>query len=380
MKYSYETEEMTPLDIMETQDEQYEEIPEDYLYDEEEASEEEMELSEQAHETDASGDDDYLPQHGLAVHNRLQHDPKPTQERLRDIMRRYHSDDEETRKQAMTDMIGILDPYILNLLNTTYSTYVKNGHIEDMMSHGYEGVLNGMKAYDPDRGMPTTWFSRYINHEIQKYINTQINHSTPHYTAAMKKVTECIDRKKKNNIPYTIGDIYRETGVPLKTIKACMQIKEHQQVSISALPKDMDIPSEFGNPERQAEQNEITTLIHNLVFGEPDENGVRVNKILNQEEQLCIMYGYGLDGEKPRSFVDIERLTGIPKYRAPKIMEAARRKLKEELSRRNRAKLAKRIRNSIETEARLSGDMLTIDEMESDIEAVARYQEMGLFN
>ena len=253
MEHSYETEEMTPLDIMETQDEQYEEIPEDYLYDEEEASEEEMELSEQAHETDASGDDDYLPQHGLAVHNRLQHDPKPTQERLRDIMKRYHSDDEETRKQAMTDMIGILDPYILNLLNTTYSTYVKNGHIEDMMSHGYEGVLNGMKGYDPDRGMPTTWFSRYINHEIQKYINTQINHSTPHYTAAMKKVTECIDRKKKNNIPYTIGDIYRETGVPLKTIKACMQIKEHQQVSISALPKDMDIPSEFGNPERQAE-------------------------------------------------------------------------------------------------------------------------------
>ena len=312
------------------------------------------------------------------VHDYLKQDAKPTMERLTDIMRRYHEGTPDEVEQAKLDILGIMDAYILHQINTRYKTYAEK-HFEEMQQSAYLGVMKGLPTYDPNRGKPTTWFSRYIDHEIQDFINKQVNHSSQHYNAAAKKINACIDRKIANNIPYTIGDIYRETNVPPKTIRECLKTRQTRISSLSATPIDYDIPSDYGDPVRHVEQEDAREQIRSLILGKLDEDG-NVHSVLTKEEQQCIILQYGLDGEEGRSLVDIEEITGIPRYRVNKIVATALKKLKAELGKEHRAELCKQIRRQVETNIRLGGELLTVDEMVSDQEAVAMYDEMGLLN
>lgn len=343
-------------------------------------NDEEMTLDEEAEEELAgyeSTAEDYLTEGPLAVHKKLKHDPHPTKERLLDIMRRYHTGDRDLVDQAQTDMLGILDPYILSLIRTKYHNYMER-HLADMICHGYEGVIAGMKTFDPEKGMPSTWFSRYINHEIQRYLNSQVNHSTPHYVAAQKKVYACIEAKKEKNIPFTLKDIYIETGVPVKTIERCMSIRNIQVGSISTTVKDLDIPTDYGDPERHAEQKEASETIMGLVLGKSSSTGEIIASVLDQDEQQCLILYYGLDGHEQRSLVEIEEITGIPKYRISKVIATALKKMREEMGKDKRRRLCRRIRERVETENRMSGALLSVEECESDQEAVQKYYEMGL--
>ncbi len=165
----------------------------------------------------------YLTGDPFAVHNKLQYDPHPTKERLLDIMERYHSNDCNLKDKAQTDMLGILSPYILGIINTKYETY-KEDHLEDMLAHAYEGVLMGMKTYDPEKGTPTTWFKKFILGGIFDYIYSQVHHTTSHYSSAQKKVYAYIDSKSEAGIPFSLKDIYIGTGVPIRTIENCIKI------------------------------------------------------------------------------------------------------------------------------------------------------------
>lgn len=306
----------------------------------------------------------------FSVHNALDLNAHPTHEELCSIMYDYHHGN---REKAQRDMIAIMDSYLIHLIITKYHTYVEH-HMEELMSQGYLGILIGMQTYDPNRGMPTTWFMRYIHHEIQAYINSQVNHTTQHYNVASKLVYACIDRKKKNNIPYTKGDIYRETGVPLKTIEKCMRIKEITTASLNNSEKDKELPAEYGDPQQYMEQKAELEMIDDLILGE------RAKTLLSDEERACIVLRFGFDGKGCRSFTQIEQITGIPKYHIGKIQAAAIKKIKEVLDRDIHKNRSSKSKKNEGIDQYIFGDLLSDEEMNNDQDEITKLFKMGLLD
>lgn len=273
-------------------------------------------------------DPDGSPNNTFAVHKALKLNPNPQKEDLVRIMDLYHNGTEQQRKDAQKEMLGIMDSYILNIIMTRYYTYTQK-HMEDLLQQAYIGVCTGMKTYDPNLGAPTTWFKRYINHELQAYINTQVNHTTQHYSTASRKVMECIENKKKRNLPYTEKDIYLETDVPLKTIKKCLQLQEMTSVSLNSEDSPMELASEFEDPQDYVVDKVTQDHIADIVFGSRDGRYVST---LTKEEKDCIALRFGFDGRGERSYAEIEKITGIARHRLGKIIATAIKKIKFELT------------------------------------------------
>lgn len=296
------------------------------------------------------------------VHQRLHpgtNDAYPSEEKIKSIMAAYHSGDDTQRNAAQVEMIKVLSSYLIHLINTRYVNYAPN-YMEDLLQEGYQGILIGMRSYDPEKGRPTTWFSRYINHEIQAYINTQINHTTSHYNAAMRIISEFIKKKENDRIPYTIRDIYLETGVPVKTIEKCLRIKQISHISYEVCCQKF--PSEFGNPE---------DYIMTLSDKEAMRDYICKPGILSREESNCIILRYGLDGQGCRSLIDIENITSIPKYKAGKLIENALRKLSKVMTGK---KEKKRVPDSIKRFI-TGSDLMTEEEMMQEQDDMMLYDD-----
>ena len=312
----------------------------------------------------------------LWLHRRLKQDPNPSKEKIKRIMENYRHGTPEERDQAQADMLGIMTSFCLWYIKKYYPTYIPK-HLDDLLEYAYTGVLWQMQTYDEDTSMPTTWFVKGIKNQLQEYANID-KHSTNHFRSNAKKVFACINRKNELGIPYTLADIYKETLVPVKTIKGCLDIYNTTTQSIHAGEKPIDIPAvDFGDPQREAEKMQAKTMVEDLVLGKEDENGNR-KSVLTPEEQLCIIMYYGLDDGTAKTLVQIEEMTGIKKYRAQKVINEAQKKLKEVLGKEKRNRLCKKIRNQVEIQSTMGGMLLSTDEMLSDQEAVAKYLESGL--
>ena len=75
----------------------------------------------------------------------------------------------EEQEKATTEILVRNEPYIKSLIKKYYPTYTAR-YMEDMVSCGHIGILCGLfKAnppYDPNISSFSTFFSRYIIHEI----------------------------------------------------------------------------------------------------------------------------------------------------------------------------------------------------------------------
>lgn len=263
----------------------------------------------------------------FAVHRQLKINPKPTKDELSLIMENYHRGDESLRKKAQEEMLGVLDSYLIYIISTQYAAYMKD-YMEELMAHGYMGILLGMKTYDPSKGKPTTWFTRYIKHEIQVYINTQITHTTQYYHAITKKILSCINRKKKYNISYTVEDISGETGISPRTIEKCLRNKQNVLPAYVMEQVQNKLP-EYEDPElyieRRSEKEAIDALIYGEIVNYP------VPSILTAKEQKIIILRFGFDGNGMRNYTQIANITGLSKYIIIKILKTALEKIKKYL-------------------------------------------------
>ena len=132
------------LDIMEDENNSYYSAIDKTEFDKEELDEAFKCLS--GSKKHSPNDGDLQADNAFTVLNSLKLNPHPTYEEL----------------------LGIMDSYLIHLISSKYSTYIER-HMEELMSQGHIGILLGMKSYDPRLGKPTTWFSRFINHEIQAF-------------------------------------------------------------------------------------------------------------------------------------------------------------------------------------------------------------------
>lgn len=369
--------------------------------------------------TKSKGNEDYLTG-SLSVHRRLPQDAHPTQEKLEKIYEDYHSGDTDRQEAAKVDMLGIMSPYILSRITTKYGSYMNN-HLEDLQEQGYLGVMKGLPTFDPKKGRPTTWFVRYIDHEIQLYISKQIHNSSTYYATHSKQVYACIEERVKNGLTYTTEDIMIETGLSKKTIEKIINIKETTVVPMEG-EVGGTLKSSYETPEEAIVREEAEELVHNLL---QNTSG------LTYEERVCVMLRYNImdpdedkmdkyleyvrlheadseytDGDgfdddyfeeksssrkvpslsmntsKMHSFAEVEHLAkavyglDITQYMASRLVPSAIAKLRNEFGRQRRAKACHRIRT--ELQSNLTGDMISKVTMKKDQEAVAEFFDTGI--
>lgn len=324
----------------------------------------------------SSKNEDPLSNGTFSVHNSLNLNPNPTKDDLIRIMEKYHNGGKEERDEAQKEMLGILESYLLNIIMTRYYSYTRK-HMGDLLQQGYLAIITGMKTYDPELGAPTTWFSRYIHHELQNYINTQVNHTTQHYSTATRKVMECIERKKKQNKPCTKKDIYLETGVPLKTIAKCLELQEMTSVSLSSEESPTEPSSNFIDPEEYVTNKIEQEHIADIVFGSRDGKYIST---LTEQEKNVIALRFGFDGRGERSFAEIENITGIPRHKLGKILALAAKKIKFELTKERYG--VKREKKPVKRKKPefLLDNILSDAEIEETQNSLSEYYKQGLLD
>lgn len=314
--------------------------------------------------------DEFNINSALYVHNRVNSNPHATTKELEEIMANFRSGDPVKRKQAIADMIGVLSGYILKLIQESYGSYMKK-YFSDMLEQAYLGVIQGMENYKPLMGRPTTWFKPFIHHEIQKYLNEQINYSTPYYNALSKKVFAYIDKLTSEGKAPTVREIEIATQVPAKTIEKCLQIKRCKNVPIDGTKDGMTLQSGFEQPEESAIRKEREELARDLLS----------KGLLTSKERFCLIHSFGLDGKEEMNKTEIcelakEQGMDLDSYEVPKLINHGLDKLRDEMGRRNRERCCMRIRADIEIN--LAGKLVPVDSRMSDNEAVMEYLKAGL--
>lgn len=315
------------------------------------------------------GGDVYGLNSALYVHNRVNSNLRATTKDLEKIMADFHSGDLEKRQQAIADMIGMLSSYVLKIIHDSYESYMRK-HLSDMLEQAYVGIIRGMENYNPSMGRPTTWFKPFIHHEIQQYLNEQVNNSTPYYNAASKKVFAYIDKLVADGKTPSVKDIVIVTGIPAKTVEKCLRIKQRRQVPIDGTKDGMSLQSKFEQPEDTVIRKEREELVRDLLSKD----------LLSPKERFCLVHNFGLDGRRMNKteICELAKEQGIELegYEVPKLINHALDKLRDEMGRRNRERCCMRIRADIEIN--LAGKLVPADSRTSDNEAVMQYLKAGL--
>lgn len=309
----------------------------------------------------------------LAAHYALPLDGSPSREKLIRISTMIQSDDKDTRDDGVTLLLGCTSSYILSIIKKRYRTYMPL-HLGDMMQQGYIAIIRDADKYNPEKGAPTTFFQTRINHEIQGYING-LHGSTPHYTSAIKKIRECVARKKAKGIQFTLQDICIETDLSMTTVMHCVHIKETRQVSLESTEIIDTLQSAYRTPEEIAMAKEDIAFARRLL----DETD-----LTNQERIcICLRYGVGMEDDRNRSYVEIKEAMEQYGYEMSlneiqKTLANVGKKIRIENGKIRRAAACNRIRTDIDR--RISGDMISKMAMMNDQEAVAEYFKTNLLN
>lgn len=238
------------------------------------------------------------------------------------IMEDYHSGDIKKKQYAQECAIEELKGFIYHIIKKSYSTYAKN-NFYDLIQEGKLGVMEGMKKYDPNKSMPTTFFSPYIKHEIQGHITKQVDKTTAHYSSSIKKINRVIESFESTGKPYTNVDIAIQTGLSLETVNQSMAIKNYRdEIHIDAcVPGMIDnntTSQRMPTPEEEYFQREETEVLYHAI----------AETLTPQEIQVC-QYHFGLNDTETLSEGEISKKMGIPKDKVKKLINSAIRKLKD---------------------------------------------------
>lgn len=238
------------------------------------------------------------------------------------IMEDYHSGDIKKKQYAQECAIEELKGFIYHIIKKSYSTYARN-NFYDLIQEGKLGIMEGMKKYDPNKSMPTTFFSPYIKHEIQGHITKQVDKTTAHYSSSIKKINRAIEAFESTGKPYTNVDISIQTQLSLETVNQSMAIKNYRdEIHIDACVPGMidnNIASQrLPTPEEEYFQKEETEILYRAI----------AETLTPQEIQVC-QFHFGLNDTETLSEGEISKRLGIPKDKVKKLINSSIRKLKD---------------------------------------------------
>ena len=120
---------------------------------------------------------------------KVDHSGPAVKARFYSIMEDYHSGDDTKVQYALERAMREMEGFIHLIIKRSYSTYTKK-YFYDLLQEGYLGVAIGMKKYNPDISMPSTFFFPYIKHEMQGFITRNVDKTTSHYSSNIKKINK----------------------------------------------------------------------------------------------------------------------------------------------------------------------------------------------
>lgn len=264
-----------------------------------------------------------------------------TKESLKSVIADYRKG-QELMNKAKEEMIQSLDMFIYWVISNNFKTFTR--YSKDLYQEGVLGILKGIDIYDPNRTKATTFFYVYILHEMNEFINININKTSAHYSAHIVKVKRAINTFEKENREWTIKDIAQETGISPETILQAVKIIERaNEVHYDNLACIEDKLSEnFASPEEKYIKNEMRETIIDAI------------KQLSPEEQQVVILKHGLGDSEPLSYKNIFAKTGIPVDKIKKYYNSALRKL------RNNRLMKKSFKNHIREEKVLNEGIVGI--------------------
>lgn len=239
------------------------------------------------------------------------------------ICEKYNSGDPVLRQESLNEAIDELRSFVHYVIKKKYSTYGK--HYEDLVQEGYIGIMKGMEKYDPTKSLPTTFFNLYIIHEMSKFIDTEVNKTTSHYSSNLTKINRVIDKFEAQSKKWTPTDIAVETGLNMETVIQCLHIKEYKNEMYYENDEilEANISERTPSPEQAYIENEKLEVLYNSI------------STLLPEEIQVLKYRYGLAGSKTISYKEIAKEMNISIEKVRKYRHDAIRKLRHKAGMRN---------------------------------------------
>ena len=237
------------------------------------------------------------------------------------IMDKYHNGSTQERQKALADAIGLLDGFVHLIIKRSYYTYAKK-YFSDLLQEGYLGIVIGMEKYNPELSMPTTFFFPYIKHEMQGFITKNVDKTTSHYSANIRKINKAIDVFEKNNKQYTNVDIAIQTGMTIETVNQSMAIRNYRnEVHIDGCPGsviDDKSVKKVQTPEEAYMEKEQSDIIQRSIINTLTENEIKVLEMR-----------FGINNKKILPEGEIAKILHVPKDKVKKLLNSAIRKLKD---------------------------------------------------
>ena len=223
------------------------------------------------------------------------------------LMKDYRSGDKKKREKAVSAIIGDLTGLVLYIIKKKYSTYTTK-YYDDLLQSGELGILIGLKDYDPEKSMPSTYFHYFIVHEIQSFINNNVHKTTPYYSTHIKKINRVITKLESMGLPRTSRDIAIQTGLPLDTVEKTLRIMNgSSEVAIDNCENTVENP-DFGNPAVEFMKKENAEDIQKIL-----------REVLTEEEVTILTYLHGMGDREQLSLKGTALKMGISVDRVKKL-------------------------------------------------------------
>ena len=239
------------------------------------------------------------------------------------ICEKYNSGNPEIKKEGINEAIEELKSFVHYVIKKKYSTYGK--YYEDLVQEGVVGIIKGLEKYDPTKSLPTTFFNLYIIHEMSKYIDTEVNKTTSHYSSNLTKINRVIDKFEQEGRKWNATDIAVQTGLNMETVIQCLHIKDYKNEMYYETDENLESKiSEHGDsPEQQFVKNERLAILYRSI-----------GTLLPEEIQV-LKYRYGLLGAQTISYKEIAKEMGVSIEKVRKYRHDAIKKLRHKSSMRS---------------------------------------------
>lgn len=147
-----------------------------------------------------------------------------SQEQIKDewceIVHAYRYGNEQEKKDALNSAIQQLSGFVHSKIERKYKSYYESDKTfeEDLEQAGKMGIIKGLKSYNPNISMPTTFFDHPIDHELFELVNSMKHEAKPHIATTKKKL-EAVDKLcEKEGYKATLPWYHFITGAPYRRI------------------------------------------------------------------------------------------------------------------------------------------------------------------
>lgn len=224
-----------------------------------------------------------------------------------------HSGDPKLVEKAKEIACQSMKGLIISMSCKKYSGF--RAEYNDLITSGYIAVLRALPKYDPEKGKASTFFYPYIEHEMLKWMNDNVNGFSIHYQTMLNRMINTI----MDNPHMSNEEVARICDMPVKTVEETRKnYNFSQKISLDDEVKLKGYEKRVLGPEEEFLEKEKSEMLYKFI-----------SLSLGSREREIIYDFFGLDGREPLSVSAISELRKIPKKEVEGAKNSALKKLYE---------------------------------------------------